>query len=299
MKEAKIGLVTVLYNSGTVLNDFYRTLSSQTYNNFVLYVVDNNSPDNSLEVVKKLSKTVSFETIIIEEKENFGVAKGNNIGINAALEGGCDYILLTNNDVELEQDTIEILYKGMLSVNADMAVPKIYYYGTKVIWAAGGCFTFLTRSTRHIGGKEEDKGQYNIAKQVDYAPTCFMLIDKRVFSEIGFMDEKYFVYFDDTDFIYRATQGNGKKLFYLPDAILYHKESVSTGKDSPFSTYYYCRNILYFNGKNRSSGSLFIALAILILSSIKSQFLHFDSVNFDAFLRGVKDGIKLYLNASK
>ena len=101
--DNKIGIVTILYNSEAVLDDFFESLSHQTFKNFILYIVDNLSPDNSLSRAKSLGKKVDFECVYIENGQNFGVAKGNNIGIKAALKDGCNYILLSNNDsIELK-----------------------------------------------------------------------------------------------------------------------------------------------------------------------------------------------------
>jgi GT2 family glycosyltransferase len=176
----KIGIVTVLYNSESVLKEFFETLDKQTYKNFILYVVDNLSPDGSLNLSKKLAKSYKFETVIIENEANYGVAKGNNIGIRRALEDGCDLLLISNNDVALEDQAIENLMIGLDRNNADLAVPKIYFYGTNVIWAAGGGFIKRNGLTVHFGQDQEDKGQFDADQKVDYAPTCFMLIKKEV-----------------------------------------------------------------------------------------------------------------------
>ncbi len=250
MEEKKIGIVTVLYNSEKVLDDFFDSLKRQTYRNFILYVVDNASPDNSLEKARKLAKDCAFETKFIANKENYGVAKGNNQGIINALYDECDYVLLSNNDVVLENDTIELLYRGMIENNADMAVPKIYLYNSNKLWCAGGKFNRINDCTIQFGYNKEDCEKYSKIKKVSYAPTCFMLIDKSVFYDVGLMDEKYFVYYDDTDFVYR-TQKLNKRLLYIPEPKMQHKESVCTGKRSDFSYKYTYRNRIYFISKHR------------------------------------------------
>ena len=288
---ALIGIVTVLYGSETVVDEFFKTLDIQSYKDFVLYVVDNKSPDKSLEKSKELAKMVSFKTVFIENEGNYGVAKGNNIGIKAALEDGCSYVLLSNNDIKLNADTIENLMFSVNEDNALLAVPKIYYYGTNLIWCAGGTFDKSTGTTRHFHVREEDQGQCNDKKIVPYAPTCFMVISRKVFEQIGFMDEQYFVYFDDTDFMYRAYQAK-IPLYYYPNSTLDHKESVSTGHKSAFSLYYLMRNIIIFNNKYRSKLYLifiilrnFAYLSIVIAFSTKWPVLK-------AGYKGLYDGIK-------
>jgi len=247
----KIGVVTVLYKSETVLNDFFRTLNEQSYKNINLYVIDNKSPDDSLKKCRDLAKNVWFETKIIENDDNYGVAKGNNQGIEAALKDNCDFVLLSNNDIVLRSDTIERLYIGLKNNNADMTVPKIYFWKTNLIWAAGGKFVWYTGINRHFGYKRIDNGQFDYDKKIDYAPTCLMLLKKEVFATVGMMDEKYFVYYDDADFSYRA-KVNEQKLFFIYDSIVEHKEGTSTGGvKSDFTIYYMNRNRIYFAKKNQ------------------------------------------------
>ncbi len=251
MDNKKIGIVTVLYNSEPVLEDFFRTLNEQTYKNFILYLVDNASKDASVQKGYEYAKLVDFECKWLLQGGNLGVAEGNNIGIKAALSDGCDYILLSNNDIVLQADTIEKLMVGMNSMNVSMVVPKIYYWDEpKKIWMAGGGFQWLQFSTYHRGEDMEDKGQYNERMLIDYAPTCFMLIKASVFERVGFIDKKYFVYYDDTDFVWRAVKLGTEQLAYIPESILWHKVSSCTGGGmSDFSLHYSHRNHIVFASK--------------------------------------------------
>lgn len=250
----KIGIVTVLYNSGPVLEDFFYSLEAQSFKCFKLYVIDNNSTDNSVEVTKLLMKKVNFETELIEEKTNWGVAKGNNIGIKKSLKDGCNYVLLSNNDVVFDRSVIKVLYDAINEENATIVVPKFYFWNTdKIIWCAGGYFSWLRGTSMHYGGYKYDNGQFNQRKCITYCPTCFMLIASNVFDRVGFMDEKYFVYSDDSDFCWRATKIGNEKMMYIPQALILHKESYSTGGVmSDFGLYYISRNRVYFALKHFS-----------------------------------------------
>ncbi|MFT4071117.1 MAG: glycosyltransferase family 2 protein [Dysgonamonadaceae bacterium] len=294
-QSQKIGIVTVLYNSDSVLKEFFVTLGEQTYKNFILYVIDNKSPDNSLALSKELALDVKFATVIIENECNYGVAKGNNIGIKRAIEDGCDLVLLSNNDITIERDTIENLLIGLETRKADMAVPKIYFYDTIKIWAAGGYFQKSTGHTLHYGMREDDIGQYDNERQVGYAPTCFMLIRNEVFEHVGFMDENYFVYYDDSDFVYRALNKFNKRLWYVPSSLVHHKESTSTGQMSDFSVKYLSRNIVYFSLKNYS---LLYALYVILLNFFYTFFvLYFKwpRQKWSLSLKSYIEGFKLYI----
>ena len=290
----KIGIVTVLYNSESVLDDFFRTLEAQTYRNFVLYVIANNSTDASLAKCIHLSDNVSFETKIFPEKTNWGVAKGNNIGIINALADSCDYVLLSNNDIVLEKDTIQNLYDGLKKMNASMAVPKIYFHGSNLIWAAGGYFSYFRGGTPHYGFMQQDKGQFDVSKPVAYSPTCFMLIDSKVFYNVGLMDEKYFVYYDDSDFVWRATRKSNFKLVYISDSSLQHKDSACTGGGrSNFSIYYNARNQRYFIKKNMLFPQKQLSLLYVSLHNMLLKSRRLSSEQYEILKKGVRDSEKL------
>jgi GT2 family glycosyltransferase len=194
--------------------------------------------------------------------------------------------------VVLKPDTIEKLYSGLQETGADMAVPKIYFYGTNLIWAAGGKFVRYNGMTRHIGEREEDVGQYNNNYKTEYAPTCFMLIKKNVFLIVGMMDEKYFVYFDDTDFVYRAKKNN-IRLIYIYNSDLEHKESTSTGARSDFYYYYIYRNRIYFVKKFNRFNVLFYYVNILYHYSIRNIKLIHNRHQWNLILKAMREGLKI------
>lgn len=292
MDSGKIGVVTVLYNGERVLDDFFRSLGEQTYDNFTLYVIDNYSQDRSLAKARALASAVRFETVIIAEPENWGVAKGNNIGIARALADGCEYVLLSNNDIVLAPDTIDNLLQGMLYHEAAVAVPKIYFFdGDSIIWAAGGTYRFWRGGTRHFGFGQKDTGQFDEAKRIVYAPTCFALIHRDVFQTVGMMDEWYFVYYDDTDFMYRTYKAR-IPIYYIPQSELKHKESSSTGVGSPFTLYYLNRNLLYFTYRHHS----FVKLLYTVVTHwgvhlLVHPFLY-GREQYRAERKGLYDGLK-------
>lgn len=290
--EKKIGLVTVLYNSESVLEGFFNSIKIQAYSNVELYIVDNNSTDNSVEVTKKLCEDLKIYYEIIENNENVGVAKGNNQGIEIGLKRNCDSILLINNDIEFKEDTISVMVNKMSEVGCKIIVPKIHYFGTNKIWYAGGKIIRSKGLTVHYGDKVQDTGQFDKDGFVDYAPTCFMIIDKEVFEKVGLMDEKYFVYYDDTDFIYRALK-NGYKIYYNYKSLVLHKVSVSTGgTTSLFSIYYLYRNRLYFINKNLKGLNYIVSNCFYYLSNIKAK-LFFSKEIYMKIVEAKKSGKRI------
>lgn len=267
----KIGLVTITYNSENVLDRFLHSALKQTFDEFMIYIIDNNSSDNTLKLLQKYDDP---RIKIIMNESNFGVAKANNQGIKLALNDGCSQVLLVNNDTEFEQFLIEKMLAVQRKNNCSLVVPRIMFFDTpEITWYAGGKFIkskgFLPE---HIGNNQKYDKDQNIINQVDYAPTCCLLVKKEVFEDIGFMDEKYFVYFDDTDFMYRILKQNKHKLFYFSEVFFYHKVGSLTRsfKDSKreiryrgdFFIKYNVRNHIYFL---RKIGTIYTYSFILFL----------------------------------
>lgn len=290
-----IGLVTVTYNSAEVLEGFFSSLSVQSLQNYRLFVVDNDSEDASVNLVKDLSAE-DPRVVVFANKDNVGVAVGNNQGIRAALDIGCEYILLINNDVEFSSDLLSNLVYQIRALDADMLVPKMKYFEPKThIWCAGGKFVpGRAYGIKHFGELEEDKGQYNEAKKIDYAPTCCMLISAGVFKKIGMMDENYFVYFDDVDFCYRAMK-NEVHLWYTPEPVLYHKVGSLTGGLSDFTIRNSTLGKIYFIRKHlRITKGFWIAI-YKVVGFIKFKTRRFTASNYQAFLVGLSAGRRISL----
>jgi GT2 family glycosyltransferase len=248
LERGKIGIVTVTFNSGDVLDDFLDCLAKQSFSNFVLFAIDNASSDKTLE---RLSSRRDPRIWVVANPDNRGVAEGNNQGIRAALEAGCDAVLLINNDTVFGPPLLAQLAQGMDKYRADMTCPKMMYFDEpERFWAAGGAFQrLLGYRIKHLGGDQIDRGQFDQVTRVTYVPTCCVLIRSALFHKIGLMDPQYFVYMDDVDFMYRALRA-GASLIYLPHASLLHKAGQLTGGNSAFSVRFAARNRIYFMRKH-------------------------------------------------
>lgn len=289
MKET--GLVTVLFKSDNVLDGFIKSLSIQNYKDYHLFIIDNSPSLETDQLLKELSiKYVFSQFTHIKNENNEGVAKGNNQGIQLSLEAETKYTLLLNNDIEFEDPS---LLTNLLeqSKNENLVIPKILYYDTRKIWVAGGKFILYKGIIEHFGDGAESS-EYNEEIYCSYSPTCFMLIKNDVFKKIGIMDEKYFVYYDDTDFIYRAYV-EGYQIKYLPNLVVLHKVSSSTGgNDSPFSIYYSNRNRIYFIKKNFKGFNYVLAMFITLITRIWKYYKY--SKNEKQKLYGaIVDGLKM------
>lgn len=245
MCSLKLGLVTVLYNTPDVLPDFFKSIACQNYNNFILYVVDNSSTTESLELARELSEQYSICTKFINNNgNNLGVAAGNNQGITSAINDKCQVIGLINNDLIF--DDPDTFHKLLISLDkADLVSPKIMAHPSGDVWFEEGWFNLSRGTTPHTLIKN--------ANAIPYAPTCFLFFNISIIKDVGMMDEWYFAYFDDSDFVFRANKA-GYKLGFIKNAVIEHKVSSSTGGNySDFSIYYGNRNRIYFIRKNIKS----------------------------------------------
>lgn len=292
MVKKKIGLVTVLFNSDDVLEGFFRSLSIQKFQDFSLYIIDNSPSESSTLLLSELAEKYSIKSLFhVKNSKNNGIAAGNNQGIKMSLSDGTDYTLLLNNDIEFDQPyLLEAIYRKAVEEQQAFVVPKILYYGTKVIWMAGGYISKYKAATFHRGDGKLDNDEYNKESSYRYSPTCFMLINNSIFKSVGLMDESYFVYYDDTDFLYRANK-EGYLVRYVPSLVVYHKVSMSTGgMNSPFSVYYMTRNKLKFINKHYKGATKAIANLIALAVSFKCLLI-FQRKNKYALIRGVKDAL--------
>jgi len=280
----KIGLVTITYNSAHVLRGFLDSVLNQTFQNFIIYIIDNNSQDITFNILEEYSDD---RIVLIKNFENVGVAKANNQGIKLSLNDGCSQVLIINNDIEFE----EHLFQKMLNIqkenNCSLVVPKMMYFDNpNHIWYAGSDFVktkgFLPI---HKGMRQKDEGKFDGVFQVEYAPTCCLLVKKQVFEDVGFMDEKYFVYFDDTDFSYRVLIDGRHKLFYFSDVKFYHKvgsltKSVDIDNKKEYRSDFFIkqntRNHIYFLKK---IGGIF-AYSFLLFLFFKNNIRLFTNPKF-------------------
>jgi len=290
----ELAIITVLYNSDEVLEKFIKSFSIQTYKNFTLYLIDNSASDSTDTLIGTLAKKYPVNKIIhIKNAVNNGAAGGNNVGIKEALKNGSDLILLTNTDVKFND--IDLLKKAMdffISSKEKIIVPKIFTAGKEKVWSAGGGFNSLLAKAQHYGYEKEDTAGYTISKHVKYAPTTFMFIQKEVFENVGLLDEKYFAYFEDSDFIFRSNK-KGYKIFYWPAIDVEHLVSYTTGgKASLFVLYYGARNRIYFTKKNLPFYKWFITFPYILLLSF-CRLIKYNPAQRKATIKGVIDGFKL------
>jgi len=236
----KVFIIILNWNGWRDTFECLKSLSDLAYGNFEIILIDNASKEKtrfSRETFPKLKTTQVFN------EYNLGFAGGNNQGIKMALEGDADYVLLLNNDTTVEPDFLSVLVAEAEKNNeAGILGPKILFYDEKrLIWSAGGKITGNFTRGELIGYRQNDSGQYNQTKEVDYISGTCLLVKKEVIKKIGLISEDYFLYYEDNDWCQRVRQA-GYKCLLVPEAKIYHKASKSTQEFSYPYIYYHSRN---------------------------------------------------------
>ena len=240
-----ICIILVNYNGYDDTVECIKSIENSDYDNYKIILVDNGSKDKN----KILNDNyINNAADVIISEENLGFSGGNNLGIKYAQEKyDPEYYLLLNNDTVITKDTISNLKKGFdFDSKAGIITGKIYYFSEpKTIWAAGGKFNFNTGiADQPELGKIDDGVQYENTCEVSFATGCTMLISKKVINTVGYLEESYFLYAEDTDYCCRVLNA-GFKIIYVGKALIYHKVSASTEKQSNMQQYYMFRNNCY------------------------------------------------------
>ena len=260
----RVGVVTVTYNSADVLDDFLDSASAQQDVELRLYAVDNDSKDDSVERLR--AETRLPHVSVVANAHNAGVAEGNNQGIAAALQDGCDWVLLLNNDTVFPPDLVTTLVRNAELDRAKLVAPVIEATEpAHTIWYAGGRIRGFSRVTRHLRVGAPIESAPIERSATGYASTCCLLVHPEVFASVGLMDPSYFVYFDDVDFAARALEA-GYRYRLDPGVRLLHKASALTGgKESPFTVSWTARNWPYTVRRNRRGLARLLGLAYVQL----------------------------------
>lgn len=242
--ECNLSIITINYNG---FKDTCELIDSITFNDDMeVIVVDNGSIEDEAALISQYYPQVKA----IRSDKNLGFAGGNNLGIKASKG---KYLFLINNDTIFKDfNILPLIMRLESSPTICMVCPKIRFaWGNNPDQFAG--YTPLSKITvrnHAIGFGEEDKGQYDTPHPTPYAHGAAMLIKREAIEKVGLMPECYFLYYEELDWSMMFTRA-GYEIWYEPTCTIYHKESQSTGQDSPLRTYYITRNRLLLVKRNR------------------------------------------------
>lgn len=253
MIREKIAVLVVTHNERNNISNLFKSLSEQTYNNFKIFIIDNNSKDDTLKVVNNLNNTYKFEVEIIKLKEDTGYTFANNIGANNAIKQGYPYLFIINNDIYIEKNCIaELLNLFSISEKVGITAPLLLKglpAKQNIIQTFGAKADFKLQKKQAIYADnifEETKLESEL--KVDYVCGAALMINGDIIRKHGLFDEKYFMYNDEIDFGYRMKNA-GVEYYVTKKAIVWHNHDWTRINISgyKFMYYYMMRNrYLYF-----------------------------------------------------
>lgn len=305
MNQPFVCIIILNWNGLKDTIECIESLKKIKYQNYKIIVVDNaSSNDEAYALREKYPEGID----ILLAKENYGYTGGNNIGIEYALEKyNPDFILILNNDIIVDQDFLNHL------VNVAQSDPQIGIVGGKVyyhrypnlIQAAGAGLNMYFGKFYHIGDRKIDHKRYDYQKRVDYVMGCCMLIKRKVIEKVGLLDERYFCYWDESDYCFRCHRV-GYDVVYTPLAKIWHKNPVklkiwehsqNKGRKTILPYYFSTRNNFIFMRKHANtlqyiSFILYFFTFRFIFQTGVCLVFHRDYQRYIALWKGIIDGIK-------
>ena len=233
--EPLVSIIILNLNKKEILKDCLETLKEQSYKNFEIILVDNGSTDDSVSFVKENFPEVK----IIANKRNLGFAAGNNQGLKIA---GGKYIVTLNNDTQVEKSWLKnLVVTSETDEKIGMCASKILSIKNPEQIDSVGINICIDGMTRGRGRLEINDGQYEKTEEVLLPSACAALYKREMLDEIGFFDEDFFAYCEDSDLGLRGRFA-GWKAFLAPEAVVYHYYSLTSKKYSSLKAFLVERN---------------------------------------------------------
>lgn len=286
MHTPLVSIITINYNQVGFTLELLASLQQVDYPNLEIIVVDNGSKENPSSIIKGRYPHVN----VIRSEENLGFAGGNNLGIKASSG---EYIFLLNNDTEVKANAIAALVSFLEKTpEAGIACPKIIYHnsGNRIQYVGCEAINPFTGRNHREGFREVDTGKYDAIRSTALPHGAAMMIPRNVIDKVGLMPEIFFLYYEELDWA-ETIKNAGYKIYVVPEAVVYHKESMSIGKNSPLKTYYMTRNRLLYmrrhtKGFRKASWIVFFACFSIPKNSLM-YLINREPEHLKAFWKGV------------
>ena len=225
-----VSIVILTYRSAQYVGQCLRSIAGLEYSPLEIVVADNASTDGSLDVALQAAHDCGLDIKTVPLSRNLGCAGGNNAGWRASAG---QIVVFLNPDTEVTPSLVGALVKPLLQDSSiGVTGAKIYYPNSRTMQHAGARIC-PNGMSNHFGAGEEDRGQYDEVRDVDYVTGAGFAVRRSLLEELDGFDEDYFpAYFEETDFCTRARK-QGWRVLYVPTAVFYHHESVSLTVNSP------------------------------------------------------------------
>lgn len=278
----KVSIIIPNFNGAKYIETCFKSLHNQEYNDYEIIFVDNGSEDDSCSIA--LDNYSQIKLIALDA--NYGFSKAVNEGIKASSS---DFVVLLNNDTELEKEWLNNLIKCIESYDNIFSCSSkmIRYYEREKTDDAGDGYNIFGWSYKKGDGLPNLK--YNRDGQVFASCAGAAIYRRKIFDEIGYFDENFFAYLEDMDISYRA-RIHGYKNVYCSDAVVYHIASATSGsRYNAFKARLIGRNSIYVIYKNMPLLQLFINSPFLIAGIIIKIIFYWKIGLSKEYTRGVKE----------
>lgn len=243
IEEPLVSVVVVNRDRAKLLAGCLDSLLKQSLKEMEILVVDNASTDGSRQVVESIGDA---RVRLLPADRNLGFAGGCNLGISRARGR---FVALLNNDARAEPGWLQALVQALQEhPKVGMCASKILLADSRIIDKAGHLI-FWDGQNRGRGTGEPDDGQYDLPEEVLCPDGCAALYRKEMLNEVGGFDEAFFAYADDADLGLRC-RWRGWTCLYVPEAVVYHRHSATSGPYSTQKIYWIERNRLWLAVKN-------------------------------------------------
>lgn len=224
--NSHIYILILNWNGKNLLKPCLDSILDIDYDNYTTLVIDNNSTDGSSKMIKNRFPNVEY----LQLEKNYGFAGGYNRCFDYLRDKDPEYILLLNNDTEIEPDILSSFIKAAKHYgNQNIFGGKIFYHhNPKKIWYAGGHVNLKYGRIYHRGIHKNDSEKYSFNSITDYVTGCCLFTTWDVIEKIQGFDDQFNMYGEDVDLCLRAKRKD-VQCFYWPDAKLLHHVSASVG----------------------------------------------------------------------
>jgi GT2 family glycosyltransferase len=242
------------------------SLRQNTYPHHDVIVLDNASTDGSMEAIRAQYADMQ----IVSLTENLGYAGNNNVGIELALAKGADWVFVLNEDTVLDTECLERLVEvGESHEKIGIVGPMVYHFDEPDYIQSGGGMLGSYWESSHLAKDEQDNGQLSDPHQVQWVSGCAIMLRRAVIEAVGMIDERFFYYWEETEWCLRATRA-GWKIMHVPAAKLWHKGVQRNYVPKPSLMYYNTRNRLLLLKKHNAPIKVWLHTLAEILQTLVS-----------------------------
>jgi len=283
-----VSIITVNFNQPLVTEQLLSSISlTNNYTNIEIIVVDNGSKVNEVPQWQLKYPAIKF----IRSAINLGFAGGNNLGVRQATG---EYLFFVNNDTEFTENLVQKLVDVLdHHPEVGMVSPKIRYFDQPdtLQYVGFTAMNYYTCRNYCVGQFEVDNGQYdNIPGPTAYAHGAAMMARKQAIEKAGLMAENFFLYYEEMDWCDHIKK-SGYQIWVEPQALIYHKESVSVGRASALKEYFMNRNRILFIRRNAPGQARFIFYIYFMCLVVPRNILSYLKKGYHGFTRQLLNAV--------